>query len=217
MGDREGRFAIVPWMVMERLNASQMGLYCALAVHADKFGWCWPSQHTLAKIVGKSQSWVNNTLYQLDELRVIERTVTPTGTKYRLPISCSLYHGEVINFSDNPYQPADTSYQPADINNTINNTNNINPPIVPPRGTSVRPIQDGWGKVADEFERVWEDYPRKVGRGAAVKAFERAVRKVDKMTFTEGYVRSLIVWEKSDLQFVPHLATWLNQERWADG
>jgi hypothetical protein len=217
MGDVQGRFAVIPWMVMERLEGGEIGLYAALSVHADKNGWCWPSQHTLAKIVGKSQAWVNVKLKVLEDRLVIERKVTASGTKYRLPVSCSLYPEEGITNPDNPYQPANTSYQPADINNTKNNTKEHNTPYSPPRGTSVRPIKDGWGRITEEFDKVWEDYPRKVGRGAALRAFVKAVRQVDKLTFTEGYVRSLIEWEKADIQFVPHLSTWLNQERWADG
>lgn len=215
MGDREGRFAIIPWMVMERLNAAQIGLYCALAVHADKNGWCWPSQHTLAKIVGRSQSWVNNALFQLDELRVIERIVTPTGTKYRLPISCSLYPDGGIKNSDNCYQPADTTYQPADINNTKNNT-----PLELSKDNSLSPskMADGWADFKTDFERMWEMYPRKVGKGAARKAFAKVVRTVPTSDFVNAYFRALERWErdKTELQFIPHLATWLNQERWSD-
>lgn len=207
MGDREGRFAIVPWMVMERLNAAEIGLYAALAVHADKYGWCWPSQHTLAKIVGKSQPWVNSTLKALEERMVIERKITQSGTKYRLPISCSLYPDEVINFSDNPYQPAD-----------INTTNN-NTPLELSNDNSLSPkLADGWVNFKTDFEKMWQMYPRKVGKGAARKAFQKVVRTVTASEFVNAYFRALERWErdKTEIQYIPHLATWLNQERWSD-
>lgn len=217
MGDVQGRFAVVPWMVMERLDAQEMGLYCALAVHADKNGWCWPSQHTLAKIVGKSQPWVNSRLKALEQRMVIERSVTPTGTKYRLPISCSLYPEEVIKVSDNSYQPADPSYQSFDINNTKNNIT----PLVISKDMTVSPskLADGWADFKTDFERMWEMYPRKVGKGAARKAFAKVVRTVTASEFVNAYFRALERWErdKTEVQFIPHLATWLNQERWSDG
>lgn len=217
MGDAAGRFAVVPWMVMERLDAQEMGLYCALAVHADRHGWCWPSQHTLAKIVGKSQPWVNSKLKTLEERMVIERMATPSGTKYRLPISCSMYPTEVIRNSDNGDQSADMTYLPADINNTKNN----NTPLVISKDMTVSPskLADGWVDFKTDFEQMWKLYPRKVGKGAARKAFQKVVRTVTASDFVNAYFRALEQWErdKTEVQYIPHLATWLNQERWSDG
>lgn len=70
------------------------------------------------------------------------------------------------------------------------------------------------------FERFWEAYPRKVGKGAARKAFDRAVCRLRDQG-DEGLPRMLAAigeakrgWD--DPEFIPHPATWLNQERWDD-
>lgn len=65
-----------------------------------------------------------------------------------------------------------------------------------------------------EFENFWSVYPRKINRAVALKAFEKATRKTEAdliITAVRGYKFS------DDEQFIPHPATWLNQERWIDG
>lgn len=63
------------------------------------------------------------------------------------------------------------------------------------------------------FEDFWSVYPKKVGKGAAKKAFERATRRVDVQTLLDAIAGTS--WS-DDPKFIPHAATWLNGERWAD-
>lgn len=64
-----------------------------------------------------------------------------------------------------------------------------------------------------EFERFWSAYPRKVGKGAAQKAWRAAMRKTTPDAVIAAVQR--FAWP-DDQQFIPHPATWLNAERWAD-
>lgn len=67
------------------------------------------------------------------------------------------------------------------------------------------------------FEEFWQAYPRKIGKGAARKAWEKAVEKsppYEIMAGVEKFKRAK-PW-RGDLQFCPHPTTWLNQERWED-
>lgn len=66
------------------------------------------------------------------------------------------------------------------------------------------------------FDEFWSRYPRKVGRGQAVKAWRTALRKTDGQTITAGLEAHLPLWETKDQNFIPHASTWLNGERWAD-
>ena len=66
------------------------------------------------------------------------------------------------------------------------------------------------------FDQLWEMYPRKVGKGQARKAYVAASKKIDFFDLLpklEAYVSTL---DGKDKQYMPHLATWLNGERWAD-
>ena len=63
-----------------------------------------------------------------------------------------------------------------------------------------------------EFGQFWLAYPRKVGKGAAIKAFVSARKKAPMQTIMDGLSRLKF----DDVKFCPHPTTWLNQERWAD-
>lgn len=66
------------------------------------------------------------------------------------------------------------------------------------------------------FDTFWQLWPRREGKANAVKAWQKAVRKISEAELVEkarAYVTSPTVPAK---QFVPHAATWLNGERWND-
>lgn len=66
------------------------------------------------------------------------------------------------------------------------------------------------------FDRFYLAYPRKVGKGAAVKAWTKAVKVADPEAIIAGLAAQLPAMAKTDPKFIPHAATWLNAERWAD-
>ena len=63
------------------------------------------------------------------------------------------------------------------------------------------------------FLDFYSRYPRKTGRGKAVLAWQRAVKK----TTVEAIINGLAGFKFSDdKQFIPEPSAWLNAERWAD-
>lgn len=75
------------------------------------------------------------------------------------------------------------------------------------------------GGRAALFDEFWSAFPRKVGKDAALKAFER--RKpdramLDQMLAAIAKQRASADWQKDGGQFIPHPTTWLNQGRWQD-
>jgi hypothetical protein len=70
--------------------------------------------------------------------------------------------------------------------------------------------------VDDEFDDFWSIYPRKEGKGAARKAWGKAVKSLPASELLP-IVRSYSVRvHGTERRFIPFPATWLNQERWAD-
>lgn len=71
----------------------------------------------------------------------------------------------------------------------------------------------------ERFETFWKTYPKKIGKGAAEKAWSR-ISSVEAVF--EKIVGAVAVqvrseqWLKDGGQFIPHPATWLNQRRWED-
>jgi hypothetical protein len=69
----------------------------------------------------------------------------------------------------------------------------------------------------DEFEEWWRIYPRHVAKGAARRAFEKAVRNgatVDELK--AGAMRYAAERSDEDPKFTKHASTWLNGECWRD-
>ena len=77
-------------------------------------------------------------------------------------------------------------------------------------------------RTSDETDALfagwYSKYPRKEGRGAALRAYRAALKKADAPTLLAGVERSAKAWgrEGRERKHVPLPATWLNQERWAD-
>jgi hypothetical protein len=70
--------------------------------------------------------------------------------------------------------------------------------------------------ASTEFDTFWKDYPRKIGKEAARKAFAKALRLTDFAKIMEGVVTLRMEVAGKDPKFTPHAATWLNAGRWDD-
>ena len=73
--------------------------------------------------------------------------------------------------------------------------------------------------AGERIEKFWAEYPRKVGKDAAMKAFLK--RKTDDALLGEMIekLKLQIVennWTRENQRYIPHPATWLNEGRWMD-
>lgn len=62
-----------------------------------------------------------------------------------------------------------------------------------------------------DFETFWKAYPRKVGKGAALAAWQKARKLAEPARIVASLDRK---WPEQ--KFIPHPATFLNQRRWED-
>lgn len=77
------------------------------------------------------------------------------------------------------------------------------PPIAPPRG----------------FDLFWKAYPKKVGKGAAEKAWKKISKPSEilgKIVLALQWQKKSEQWTRDNGQFIPHPATYLNEKRWDD-
>jgi hypothetical protein len=70
-------------------------------------------------------------------------------------------------------------------------------------------------KRKDLFDDFWKIYPLKVGKGAALKAFLKAVRTTDADVILKGAQRYKLDPNRSQA-YTAHASTWLNAQRWLD-
>jgi len=76
----------------------------------------------------------------------------------------------------------------------------------PPEGDSV-------------FDSFWNEYPKKVGRGAAEKAWSKITKPketVDLILQALSWQKISEQWTKDNGQYIPNPSTYINQRRWED-
>lgn len=95
--------------------------------------------------------------------------------------------------------------------------------------TTVIPLENGNGNIPksssqgkkerkeEVFNRFWEVYPRKIGKQAARKAFDKVPASVwDKLVPAVEAQKNGTQWRREGGRYIPNPATWLNQGRWDD-
>ncbi len=73
--------------------------------------------------------------------------------------------------------------------------------------------------IEKRFDEFWASYPRKTGKGAAKKSFLKIAPSkelFEKMMAALEDAKRCEQWSRDHGQYIPHPATWLNQERWDD-
>jgi hypothetical protein len=83
------------------------------------------------------------------------------------------------------------------------------PPLVPPRGDAISQLR------SLAFDEFWGAYPRKVGKRAARKAYDRAIKSATHQEILDGAMRYAADPNRID-EFTAHPTTWLNREGWND-
>lgn len=75
----------------------------------------------------------------------------------------------------------------------------------------------GQSNTSEAVEAIYQAYPRKIGKGAAIKAITKATANIhhDRLRRKVIEYAQAIAWQENR-SLVPHPATWFNQERWLD-
>ncbi len=82
-------------------------------------------------------------------------------------------------------------------------------------GTPLSPLASG----AESFEAFWALYPKRIGKGAAAKVWERLKPNnglSEKIMAALSAQLKTAQWQRENGRFIPNPATWLNQRRWED-
>ena len=91
----------------------------------------------------------------------------------------------------------------------------LKPPIVPPLENTVQKAS----LQEERFSSFWKEYPKKVGKQAAVKSWDKIKPSVELFEVIMQAIadaKKSQEWTKDNGQYIPHPATWLNQGRWED-
>lgn len=100
----------------------------------------------------------------------------------------------------------------------ISNSNSLDIDNTKKRSSTKEERKEKEKKEDADFDRFWKVYPNKKGKGVARTAFQKAKAKVSvdvMISAVENQKRSR-QWTDDGGKYIPHPATWLNQERWED-
>ena len=197
--------------------ATKIVLYWLADHHNGETGKCFPSINHLASVCEMSRRSVEGHLTVLEQLGLIKRFNQfrdrggKTSNSYVLELIGTTEHNSYTDTdAQNLRMVCEKSAHGDTQNLRMNNLgrNNLG------KETNISSSKDD--EVNYYFDQLWEMYPRKIGKGQARKAYVTASKKIDFFDLLpklEAYVSTL---DGKDKQYMPHLATWLNGERWAD-
>lgn len=224
-------YAVIPANVRydEDLSANAKLIYGEITALTNQEGYCWATNAYFADLYKVSIRSVKGWISQLAEKGYIRTEVIfKFGSKEVDQRKIYIVSGPSEEIFTTPrknlHQPSEKNFTtPSEknftdnnkgFNNTINNTSNIkNTP------KSAKKKSDS-AEFESEFESLWAIYPRKVGKTKALTVYIKA-RKSKKYTYEEikNGLYKYIEYAKNndtDMEYIAHFTTWLNQERWND-
>lgn len=184
----------------------------ALADYADKDGICFPSQATLGDKVALSERTVRASLSELEEAGFITRT-NRSSTAGRRSDWIQLELESPRNRQNLPVAQPEKS--------RICNRQKTPPPTGSPLPVATKCVlnQSDITPQCDRAAEIYQAYPRKEARPTALKAITKALQKTpadELLRLTKEYATA-VARAGVELRFIPHPATWYNQERYNDG
>lgn len=201
----DGYFAIIPeWVLYADISPAAVRVYCVLHRHADNdTAKCIPSRKHIATKARISLSTVDRSIDELIALGAVtvqhrkSENGDPTSNEYTVIVNRPL-------FTEN--RPPTKNEQRGLFKSDNQTKTNLNESQESNTSSS----------VDDGFDLFWTIYPRKVGKGAALKAWNKARKTATSEQILAACNLYAALRRTEDPQYTAHPATWLNQERWLD-
>jgi len=224
--------AALNWAFALPITGPRKAVLLVLANHADEHGDCFPSQERIATHAGVTDRCVRTAMAELQKLGLVDVTATGRSRNYHLNLDAEVADTGTTCRYPEPSIPergsghTGTSFRSH--RNVVPEHRNVVPTnpqepsrtiIEPPYPYSPQPeIAEGKAKPsplvngqAKGFETWWQAYPRKEAKGAAAKAYAKALTLTDPQALLDALDRN---WPTR--KYIPHPATWLNSQRWLD-
>lgn len=181
---------IITWQVN---NSNAKYLMIVLASYTNLDGMCYPSIPTLVKKTELSRSTVIRAINWCVDNNYLTRKSGWLGVS-------SVY--QFVHLKETDMTDTSVTQTPQVISNVIDIYTNSNTTS----GVTQTP----------PFEDFWLVYPRKIAKGHARKAYEKACKIADPRAILIAAANFSNAMQGKDRQFIPHPTTWLNGERWED-
>lgn len=206
-------FAIVPLRLLGNVSASAVCVYAVLAEAANQDQEAWPSKATIGGRASMSGRTVQRCIAELRDagwIKVSERS-RDNGSQTSNTYLVMRVQGDtdVLPPQDIGVSPPETLASPPEPDPLDQDPLVLD--LIPPW-----PQPAVEASVDDPFDAWWGEYPRKVKKPQARKAYAKAAKKVGHDRLLEAMQRYRDHDDRVARGFVLHPATWLNQECWDD-
>jgi biotin operon repressor len=192
----DDHFTQIPnaWLRDARISLGAKGLLAQLLSHAP--GWRI-SQESLGRDNGIGRDAIRTLINELLDAGYLSRSEDRERNEKG-------YLGGYTYTTQDPTQDNPTQDNPLHKNNIIKNKILKNNKRI-------------YSDSETEFESFWSYYPKKVDKGAAIRAFRKALKTSPAPEVIEGAKRYAEDPNLPEKQFIKNPATWLNAEAWNNG
>ncbi len=166
----------------------------AIADHANHSGICWPSVRRIGQYCNTDRRAVQRaikTLVDMGELERVEMGHGRSATKYKVNLRGGVNDTGGANDTS---EAVDMTPQRRCKRHPNHNR------------TVIEPLY-----IIGQFNEFWTQYPKKVAKKTALKAYEKALKSASHEEIMTGLAKY-----KPDPKYICNPATWLNQGRWED-
>jgi hypothetical protein len=191
----DDHFTQIPndWLRDSRLSLKAIGLLAQIMTHVP--GWNM-SINSLSNRNNAGRDQIRTAISELEEFGYLTREQSREDGR----------------FSETIWRTSDPTDIPLSENPTTGN------PTTKNTITKEQQTKNNERTYSDsEFESFWSNYPKKVDKGAAVRAFKKALKTSPAVEIIEGAKGYAEDPNLPDKQFIKHPATWLNAEAWNNG
>ena len=178
----------------------------SIADHQGEIG-AWPSIETLAKMVNSSPRSVQRDIQELinlGELQVDFRSAPTSG-----PYKANRYWVKVSGVTTEVPEVTNSASEVTDLDSEVTESASevTAGGVLTLNRTLTKPIQES----SEKFDEFWDLYPKKIAKGDALKAWNKAIKKKtpdDLLKLTKAYAEGQL----PEIKYIPYPASWLNKE-----
>jgi hypothetical protein len=210
-------FAMIPeWVLYGDISTAAVRVFGCLNRYANgQTSKCFQSRATIAKLCRVSVKTVDRAIEELVDLGAV--TVTRRYIDAKGDITENPQEG--VEFTSNEYTvimslPRENLTPP--LGNSDATPRDKNDTLIKEPFNQRKEPDISSSSVDDGFATFWATYPRRKGKGAAQKAWVKALKLADSETIIAGAARYAETRAGEDPNYTAHPTTWLNQQRWED-
>lgn len=189
------------WALKQELETPTIKLVLfILGNYCDEHGSCYPSEGKLADICGISDRQVRRCLKSLQDRGLISSSIRmavgggQTSNRY------------FLNMDTDVHPSMDTHVHPP-------LEAHVHPPRTPASTNTKEDTKDIYNS---DFNAFWKLYPRKVGKYQSAMSYRKATKEIKPDKLLKITMSFAIANHQTEMRFVPHPQTWLNQKRYLD-